>query len=127
MAVGLSPPIQLHDIAGVTVATAGAQIRYPDREDMLLLHLVEGAAVAAVFTQNKFCAAPIVVAKEHISSDQPRALLINSGNANAGTGDVGMENTAETCRLIARGLDLRPTQVLPFSTGVIGEQYRWIE
>ena len=122
MAVGLSPPQQIRRIEGVSVATAAAEIRYPERDDMVLLHLVEGSSVAAVFTQNKFCAAPVVLAKQNLAKDAPRALLINSGNANAGTGEAGLSNAIESCHLIAQGLNIRPTQVLPFSTGVIGEQ-----
>ena len=75
---------------------------------------------AAVFTQNIFCAAPVIVAKNHLNSDV-EALLINSGNANAGTGKKGLEHTFESCEILARELLIKPEQVLPFSTGVIGE------
>lgn len=122
MPVGLSSPAHLYPVEGIRIATTGAEIRYADRDDMLLLHLAEGSSVAAVFTQNKFCAAPVIVAKENLFNDSPRALLINSGNANAGTGEVGLKNAKESCGLIAEGLGIRPNQVLPFSTGVIGEQ-----
>jgi len=122
MAVKLNPPEQLLAIDGVRVAVANASIRYPDRNDMTLLELSEGSTTAAVFTQNKYCAAPVLVAKQHLSKNQPRALIINAGNANAGTGQKGLDNALLSCDYVAKELGIEPEQVLPFSTGVIGEQ-----
>ena len=122
VAVGLSEPQHLLPVAGIELATTSAGIRYTGRDDMVLLTICEGANSAAVFTQNKFCAAPVVVAREHLLDTQPRALLINSGNANAGTGKPGLENTALSCKYVAGLLNIQAEQVMPFSTGVIGEQ-----
>lgn len=122
MAVGLFEPSDLYPIKGIKLSTTAAGIRYQNRDDLLLISINEGARVAAVFTQNKFCAAPVVLAKEHISKSAPRALLVNSGNANAGTGSLGASNAEKCCQLIADKLSIKKTQVLPFSTGVIGEQ-----
>jgi glutamate N-acetyltransferase/amino-acid N-acetyltransferase len=122
MPVGLSEPEKLYPVAGVELATIASGIRYKDRDDMLLMTLAEGSTVAAVFTQNRFCAAPVLVAKEHLQVTLPRALLINSGNANAVTGELGLDNANSSCVLVAEALDVKPDEVLPFSTGVIGEQ-----
>ena len=122
MAVGLNQPSKLLSIKGIRLATAEAGIRYADRKDLLVLEIAEGARSAAVFTQNKYCAAPVVLAKQHLHETEPRALLINSGNANAGTGQQGMQNARASCGLLAERLAIEPNQVLPFSTGVIGEQ-----
>ena len=122
MPVGLKPPAALSVVKGVRLATAAAGIKYSEREDMLLITLPEGSAVAGVFTQNKFCAAPVKLARQNLQAGSARALLINSGNANAGTGSQGMDNALSSCAQVAEQLSLRPEQVLPFSTGVIGEQ-----
>lgn len=108
-------------VAGIRVATAAAGIRYRDRDDVCLVELPAGAATAAVFTRNQFCAAPVVVAREHLAKDPARYLLINSGNANAGTGDEGLRAARETCRAVGAMAACPMSQVLPFSTGVIGE------
>ncbi len=108
-------------IDGVRLAATAAGIRYRERDDLVLIDCGERATLAAVFTRNAFCAAPVRVAREHLSAGAPRYLLINSGNANAGTGEAGMEAARESCAIAARVLDAEPTQVLPFSTGVIGE------
>lgn len=108
-------------VTGVRLAVAAAGVRYKDREDLVLIELAEGGTAAAVFTRNQFCAAPVVVAKEHLAKDPVRYLLINSGNANAGTGDAGMRAASESCQLVATLTGCRVSQVLPFSTGVIGE------
>ena len=102
-------------------ASIDAGIKNNDASDLSIIHLIEGTTTAAVFTQNVFCAAPVVVAKNHLNH-QPKALLINSGNANAGTGTQGMENTLHTCACLAGELNIKTEQVLPFSTGVIGQQ-----
>jgi len=108
-------------VSGVQLATAAAGIRYKNRKDVCLIELVQGGTAAGVFTQNKFCAAPVHVAKENLAKDPVRYLIINSGNANAGTGDEGMRAARETCRTVAALAGCPMSQVLPFSTGVIGQ------
>ena len=108
-------------VPGVRLAAAAAGIRYRDRDDVVLVELAEGGSCAAVFTRNAFCAAPVTVAREHLASGAVRYLLINSGNANAGTGRTGLDAARETCRLLADAAACRSDQVLPFSTGVIGQ------
>jgi glutamate N-acetyltransferase / amino-acid N-acetyltransferase len=123
MAVNLPPPdpASLHRVAGVVPGVAMAAIRKPDRKDLLVLRLAKGAAVAGVFTKNRFCAAPVVLARKHLRSDAVRALVINTGNANAGTGADGLKRAMQVCRALAQKMGVKPTQVLPFSTGVIME------
>ncbi len=120
MAVGQVTFPVMHRVAGIELGTACAGIKQTQRDDLLLVQMREGSRCAAVFTQNAFCAAPVVVAKEHLQQ-APRWLLINSGNANAGTGKRGLDDALSTCGDVAglAGADAR--QVLPFSTGVIGE------
>jgi len=108
-------------VSGVRLATTAAGIRYKNRKDVCLIELAQGGAAAGVFTQNKFCAAPVHVAKENLAKDPVRYLIINSGNANAGTGDEGMRAARETCRTVAALAGCPMSQVLPFSTGVIGQ------
>jgi len=108
-------------IPGVLLATAAAGIRYRERDDLVLLALPHGTRCAAVFTRNAFCAAPVVVAKRHLAAADPRYLLVNAGNANAGTGARGLADAAATCDAVAGLTGCRPQEVLPFSTGVIGE------
>ncbi len=122
MAVNLQAPSSLHPITGVQLSSVAAGIRYQGRDDLVLMHLAEGSTVAAVFTQNKCCAAPVLVAKQHIEKGNVRALLINSGNANAVTGQQGIDNALQSCATVAQELGIDAEQVLPFSTGVIGEQ-----
>lgn len=120
MAVGqVSFPV-MNPIAGISLGTTNAGIKQTVRADILVVQMAEGSSCAAVFTQNAFCAAPVHVAKAHLSQS-PRWLLINSGNANAGTGKAGMTNALFTCEAVAKLVAGKPTQVLPFSTGVIGE------
>jgi glutamate N-acetyltransferase/amino-acid N-acetyltransferase len=124
MPVNLNPPVaaDLLPIDGVLLGTAEANIKKPDRKDLLLIQLDKQATVAGVFTQNRFCAAPVIVAKEHLAAGKGiRALVINTGNANAGTGESGLENARATCIAVAKMLGCRFEQVLPFSTGVIME------
>ncbi len=111
----------LLNIDGITCAAINASIKNNDALDLSVISLTEGTTTAGVFTQNVFCAAPVVVAKNHLQNS-PLALLINSGNANAGTGTQGMENCVKTCELLASELTIKGDQVLPFSTGVIGQQ-----
>lgn len=108
-------------VAGFRLATAATGIRYQGRDDLCLIELAPGTATAAVFTRNRFCAAPVVVARENLARDPALYLLINSGNANAGTGDEGLRGARETCRAVAAMAGCPMSQVLPFSTGVIGE------
>jgi len=108
-------------VPGIKLAATSVGIRYQGRKDLVLIEIPEGAKTAAVFTQNKFCAAPVVVAKIHLAATEPRYLLINSGNANAGTGAEGLRASYDTCRLLAAATGVAMNQILPFSTGVIGE------
>ncbi|WPL16065.1 Arginine biosynthesis bifunctional protein ArgJ [Thiorhodovibrio winogradskyi] len=108
-------------VAGVRLATAAAGIRYSGREDLVLMELAPGTQTAAVFTQNAFCAAPVTLARQHLNVTSPRYLLINSGNANAGTGARGLADARACCALVADQAGCAANQVLPFSTGVIGE------
>ena len=121
MAVGLDGRPELIPVAGVRLAAGAAGIRYQGRDDLVLMALPEGASASAVFTRNAFCAAPVVVAREHLRGREPRGLLINSGNANAGTGPGGVADARACCAAAAAVLGCEPGQILPFSTGVIGE------
>lgn len=121
MAVGdLSLPVML-PINGVRIGIAESGIRYKNRRDLVVFEIAEGAATAAVFTTNAFCAAPVHVAKAHLQAGSPRYLVINTGNANAGTGEPGMAAAQVSCQALAGLTGVAPEQVLPFSTGVIGE------
>ena len=115
------PELDFLPIPGIRLGAAAAEIRYRGRNDLLLIELAEGATCAAVFTRNAFCAAPVVLARRHLAAAPTAFLMINSGNANAGTGDAGMHAAEESCRALAALRGCRPEQVLPFSTGVIGE------
>ncbi|MBI5658469.1 MAG: bifunctional glutamate N-acetyltransferase/amino-acid acetyltransferase ArgJ [Nitrosomonadales bacterium] len=124
MPVNLQPPAagDLLPVRGVLLGTAEASIKKPGHRDLLVMHLTSQAAVAGVFTQNRFCAAPVTVAREHLASGKGiRALVVNTGNANAGTGEPGLAAARATCAEIANLLDCGAEQVLPFSTGVIME------
>jgi glutamate N-acetyltransferase / amino-acid N-acetyltransferase len=129
MAVNLPLPVaaNLKSIAGIELGYAEAGIRKANRKDLLVMKLAPTATVAGVFTLNRFCAAPVQVCKAHLAglrmSGAPiRALVINTGNANAGTGDAGLANANATCSALADLLSCEPSQILPFSTGVILEQ-----
>lgn len=122
MAVNLFPPEKLLPIDGVRLSAVSAGIRYQNRNDLVLLELAEGSQCAAVFTKNAFCAAPVIVARENLAVTSPRYLLINSGNANAGTGDQGLQAAKATCAELAKLAGCQAEAVLPFSTGVIGAQ-----
>jgi glutamate N-acetyltransferase/amino-acid N-acetyltransferase len=127
MPVNLKPPEpkSLLPVAGVTLGVAEANIRKPGRKDLLVIELDAGARVAGVFTANRFCAAPVTVAREHLAGLGPgasiRALLVNTGCANAGTGREGIASARQTCGELAQLLGCASSQVLPFSTGVIME------
>lgn len=121
MAVNLSAPTRLEPIAGAEWAVGEAAIKKPGRNDIALLKLADGASVAGVFTRNAFAAAPVRLAQKHLGAGRARALLVNSGNANAGTGTRGAADALVCCEAAAAALGLDAEQVLPFSTGVIGE------
>lgn len=115
-------PSDLLPVNGVKLGYAKAHIRKPDRKDVLVMLLAEGSHLAGVFTQNRFCAAPVTLSKQHLaSSNAIRALLVNTGNANAGTGEAGMQHAKQSCDALAKLLNISREQVLPFSTGVILE------
>jgi glutamate N-acetyltransferase/amino-acid N-acetyltransferase len=116
-------PARLHPVAGLELGTARAGIRKPGRRDLLLVRLADGATVAGVFTRNRFCAAPVQLCREHLASGgSMRALVVNTGNANAGTGENGLANARRTCEAVGALLGVPAGAVLPFSTGVILEQ-----
>jgi len=124
MPVNFTPTARdkLLPIKGISLGITEANIKKPGRKDLLLIALEEGAEVTAVFTQNRFCAAPVIVAREHLESGQAvRALVINTGNANAGTGEDGLTRAGTVCRELSALLGCESEQVLPFSTGVIME------
>ncbi len=123
MPVNIPPllPEQLLPIKGILLGIAEAGIKKSKHKDLLVMALDEGVKVAGVFTQNRFCAAPVIVAKEHLGQSSIRALVVNTGNANAGTGEAGMKHAHSTCTALAELLACDARQVLPFSTGVIME------
>ena len=127
MAVNLPLPQKddLKPVKGFAMGIAEAGIKKANRKDLLVMTLVPGSQVAGVFTLNRFCAAPVQVCREHLAEDgakgEIRALVVNTGNANAGTGEQGMKHALETCQALAKELKLNPEQILPFSTGVILE------
>ena len=115
-------PQSLHPVPGVRLGIAMAGVRKANRRDLTVIALDEGTAVAGVFTRNRFCAAPVQVCREHLAAGQSiRALVINTGNANAGTGDDGLARARSVCAALAAAMGFEPRQVLPFSTGVIME------
>ena len=124
MAVNLAAldPAKIHPVRGVRLGTAMAGIRKADRRDLTVVLLAEGSAVAGVFTSNRFCAAPVQVCRAHLAAGASiRAIVVNTGNANAGTGDEGLANAKRSCAALADRLGVAAEQVLPFSTGVIME------
>jgi glutamate N-acetyltransferase/amino-acid N-acetyltransferase len=116
-------PSELYPIAGLRIGVTEAGIRKANRKDLTVVLMDEQASVAGVFTQNRFCAAPVQLCREHlaIAGNPIRAMLINTGNANAGTGTDGLGRARQTCAALASRLGIKPEQVLPFSTGVIME------
>jgi len=111
----------IHPVAGFYLGATQAKIKKNGKTDLVVIELCPEALTAATFTQNAFCAAPVTVAKQHLQDSQPRALLINSGNANAGTGEQGLQDALQSCEWVASELGCSKEEVLPFSTGVIGE------
>lgn len=122
MAVGDVSMPHMHAVKGVKIGSAEAYVRYQNRRDLVVFEFSEGTQVAGVFTQNAFCAAPVHVSKAHLKAGNPRYLVINTGNANAGTGKIGMANAEATCAKLAELAGVQASEILPFSTGVIGEQ-----
>jgi glutamate N-acetyltransferase/amino-acid N-acetyltransferase len=122
MAVNLLPPdpAALHPVPGLELGVAMAGIRKANRKDLLVMRLAPGAVVAGIFTRNRFCAAPVLICKKNLKN-KIRALVVNTGNANAGTGEDGLKRARQVCGALAERLGCEPRQVLPFSTGVIME------
>jgi glutamate N-acetyltransferase/amino-acid N-acetyltransferase len=108
-------------VAGIRIGTACAGIKKANRKDLVLIELAECTQTAAVFTRNAFCAAPVVLSKKHLSESQPKYLLVNTGNANAGTGEKGYKDAIACCNFVSSITAVSTSEVLPFSTGVIGE------
>ena len=122
MAINLKMPVNkdLLSIPGIKLATTSAGLKGKNRKDLVLIALDNGSLVSGTFTQNKFCAAPVIVSKSHLkSTNNIKALIVNTGSANAGTGDEGIENTKSICKSLASALNINSNEVLPFSTGVI--------
>lgn len=111
----------MYPVKGVTIGVTAAHVRYPNRNDLVVFELCEGATTVGVTTQNAFCAAPVLVTRDHLAQSEPRYFVINTGNANAGTGELGMRHALQTCADMAALGKVSPEAVLPFSTGVIGE------
>ncbi len=111
---------KLHPVEGIRLGACAAGIRYPDRLDLVLIETAADTKAAAVFTRNRFCAAPVIVARDHLAASPPRALLINTGYANAGMGEIGLRDALACCRAVANRLGCKDAEVMPFSTGVIG-------
>ena len=122
MAVNLPPLPPLHPVAGIRLGTTRATIRKPDRRDLVVIECAPGTLAAAVFTKNRFCAAPVTLARAHLAQALPRALVINTGFANAGTGAEGLDDARRSCAALATVLNCTAHEVLPFSTGVIGDR-----
>lgn len=117
----MSQQSSMHPIAGFYLGSTQAKIKKNGKTDLVVIEMVPEAVTAATFTLNAFCAAPVTVAKQHLQKQMPRALLINSGNANAGTGEQGLKDALQTCQWVADELGCSAQEVLPFSTGVIGQ------
>lgn len=122
MVVGEQRSIEVHPVTGIRMAAVASNIRYADRLDLVLIEIAERSTVAGVYTQNAFCAAPVKIAKQHSQKKSCRSFLINTGNANAGTGEAGVVAALRCCQAVADIAGLKLAEVLPFSTGVIGEE-----
>ncbi|WP_339846141.1 bifunctional glutamate N-acetyltransferase/amino-acid acetyltransferase ArgJ [uncultured Halopseudomonas sp.] len=120
MPVGLGPLPVLHPVPGFRLGIASAGIKRAGRKDVVVMEAAAGSSIAGVFTLNAFCAAPVTLCRQHLNQS-PRYLLVNTGNANAGTGKPGMQAAQETCAALAELVSVDTKQILPFSTGVIGE------
>ncbi|WP_290701638.1 bifunctional glutamate N-acetyltransferase/amino-acid acetyltransferase ArgJ [Amphritea sp.] len=122
MAVGPGTLPTLHPVAGFRLGTTSAGVKTPGRKDLVVMEIVHGATTAGVFTQNQFCAAPVQICKSNLKVATPSFLVVNTGNANAGTGKEGYQDALEVCQSVAEHAGVAIDQVLPFSTGVIGEK-----
>ncbi len=121
MSVGLKYPQSLVKIKGIRLSASSAKIYHKKRDDIALIEITDGSVTSAAFTRNHFCAAPVQISKNHLSKSKPRYCLINAGNANAGTGEDGLSNSKAICRELAKITNCNENEILPFSTGVIGE------
>ena len=121
MSVGLKHPQSLVKIKGIRLSASSAKIYRKKRDDIALIEITDGSVTSAAFTQNRFCAAPVQISKNHLSKSKPRYCLINAGNANAGTGEDGLSNSKAICRELAKITNCNENEILLFSTGVIGE------
>ena len=121
MATGSDKFPTMHPVEGFQLGTTSAGIKVAGRKDLVLMKIADGSTAAAVFTQNRFCAAPVIIAKQHLQQTTPSYLLVNTGNANAGTGEQGIADSLSCCHAVAEAANIESQQVLPFSTGVIGE------
>ncbi|MCG8377899.1 MAG: bifunctional glutamate N-acetyltransferase/amino-acid acetyltransferase ArgJ [Proteobacteria bacterium] len=121
MSVGLKYPDSILPIDGIRLAGVSAGLYEPHRLDLALIEITDDSVVSAVFTKNLFCAAPVDIAKDHLKSSSPRYCLVNSGNANAGNGQQGIDDANRICEYLAGQLSCKKENILPFSTGVIGE------
>ena len=121
MSVGLKYPQSLIKIKGIRLSASSAKIYRKKRDDIALIEITDGSVTSAAFTQNRFCAAPVQISKNHLSKSKPRYCLINAGNANAGTGEDGLSNSKAICRELAKIINCNENEILLFSTGVIGE------
>ena len=121
MATGSDQFPTMHPVSGFKLGTTSAGIKTPGRADLVVMEIAAGSTVAGLFTQNDFCAAPVTLCKQHMASASPVYLLTNTGNANAGTGEQGFNDALQSCQVLATTAGVDAEQVLPFSTGVIGE------
>ena len=121
MAIGIVANKVVYSIPGIRLATVKAGVRYPERKDLVLIEIAPGSQVSAVFTQNSFAAAPIIIAKKHLAQTNPRYLIINTGNANCGTAEQGLNDTLEVCASLASVCQVKAQEILFFSTGVTFE------
>jgi glutamate N-acetyltransferase/amino-acid N-acetyltransferase len=112
----------IYPVAGIKIATVCAKIKQKQKDDLVLFEIAPDSSCAVVFTKNAFCAAPVVLARQHLQTTMPRYLLINSGNANAGMGEIGLQGARTCCETVAEHANCQVDEVLPFSTGVIGQE-----
>nr|WP_315042284.1 bifunctional glutamate N-acetyltransferase/amino-acid acetyltransferase ArgJ [uncultured Moraxella sp.] len=121
MPVGNVNLVKLNAVKGIKIGITEAHVRYPNRKDLTVFEIIDGATTAVVTTQNQFYAAPVQLVREFVKTNSPRFLIINTGNANAGTGQDGLERAKATCQALAEKTGVNISQILPYSTGVIGE------
>lgn len=121
MAIGSSEISEVFPVDGFRLGITKAGIKYPDRKDLVIMEIAEGSSVAATFTQNRFCASPVVLSKQHLQKSTPRYLIVNTGYANAGMGAQGDRDALAVCQALADNRSVAVDTILPFSTGVIGE------